>query len=330
MRDRAMARYADDQAVVVGVDGSAEGVDALRYAAGAAESRGMWLLVVHAYQLPPQGSAVTASGLAAAALAAAYRVTTDALSQVTVPAGVDVETAAELTTPLLMLQRLSGQVAMIVLGQHRADPSDSALIRPVGSSVAAAALCPIVIVPAHWSRNRTLSPSVVVGLDAETAAGVVLDFAFGEADRRGWSVVALQTLPLAVVPADRPARAADLAKIMAGLRQNHPGVPVTMTMTPDKLAQVILDGSRHARLLVVGPPKRRIDRPGAWSLTAARPVLAQLYCPVAMVPKDRRTDRGRDLSEVTLPGGGVTSTGPERIGIVRSGGTPDPARSRTG
>ena len=164
-----MVREADDRAVVVGVDGSATGMEALRYAAGAARSRGMWLLVVHAYQLPPQASAVTTAGLSAAALASAYRVTTDALSQVRVPVGVDVETTAELTTPLLMLQRLSGQAAMIVLGQHDANPSDLGLGRPVGSSVAAGALCPIVIVPPHWSHDKALSRSVVVGLDAETA-----------------------------------------------------------------------------------------------------------------------------------------------------------------
>ena len=283
-----MARAADGHTVVVGVDGSAEGTEALRYAVGAAKARGMWLLVVHAYELPPRGAFVAAAVLDAAALASAYRVTSDALSQVDIPADVTVETAVELTTPVLMLQQLSGQVALIVLGQHTADPFHTVHTRPVSSSVAASSCCPMVIVPPSWSRHPAgRSRSIVVGLDTETSARVVLGFAFREAERRGWSVIALQVLPSAGLPAHQLARAADIEAIIASQRRDHPAVPVTVAVTMDSLAEVILDDSRRARLLVVGSPHGHNGRPGAWSYAAAQKSLQDLYCPLAVVPEPR-------------------------------------------
>ena len=280
-----MARHPDQHTVVVGVDGSAEGAEALRYAVGAAQSRRMWLLVVHAYQLPPHGPLVVAASLAVAALASAYRVVADALSQVTIPAGVEVETAVELTTPLLMLERLSGRAALVVLGRHTADPSGYARTRPVSAAVAASSSCPTVIVPPGWSQHRASSRSIVVGLDAERSAGVQLAFAFREAERRGWSVTALQALPVGdVSAAQQSARSAHLDAVLAEQRREHPAVPVTVAVTLDSVAQVVLDRSRGARLVVVGRPDALFARAGAWSPAAAKSGLADLYCPLAVVP----------------------------------------------
>ena len=283
MTDRRSSTAADHQ-VVVGVDGSAESAAALRYAVGAAHSAGMGLLVVHAYQLPPHGP-VAAAALYAAALASAYRVTADALSQVVVPAEIEVEMAAELIGPLPLLQRLSRQAALIVLGQHSADPPSSASAQPVSSAVAARSFCPTVIVPPGWSQHRVGSRAIVVGLDDDTSVQVVLGFAFGEAARRGWSLIALQALPTTVAPADRSARSADIEAVIAGQQRSHPAVPVTVAATFDSLAQIVLDGSRRARLLVVGRPMAQTSRAGAWSPAAAQRALQDLYCPVAVVPQ---------------------------------------------
>lgn len=278
-----MARVADHHTVVVGVDGSAEGAEALRYAVGAARSRGMWLLVVHAYQLPPHGP-ITAAAIDAAALASAHRVPADALSQVVVPADLDVQIAVELTTPLLMLRRLSGQVALIVVGQHTADSHTKGADRPVSSILASSASCPTVIVPPGWRQHRAWSQSILVGLDAETLMDVVLDFACAEAERRGWSVTALQALAAAAAPASRLARSANLDSLVAGQRRDRPAVPLTVEATMDSLAQVIHDGSRQARLVVVGRPGTGSSRPGAWSSRAAGPALEDLPCPLVIVP----------------------------------------------
>ena len=284
-----MARRPDQHTVVVGVDGSAEGTEALRYAVGAAQARGMWLFVVHAYDLPPHGP-MEAAALAAAAAASAYRVTADALSQVTVPAELEVETAVELTTPLRLLERLSADAALIVLGQHTIDPAASSSAQPLSSAVAAGSSCPLIIVPPGWSRRRALSRSIVVGLDDQTSVRVVLGFAFREADRRGWSVVALQALSGAAVPAQQSARSADIDAVIAEQRQEHPTVPVTVAVTLNSLAQIVLDDSRRARLVVVGRPHGLTAQAGAWSTATVEPALADAYCPLALVPDDAWLD----------------------------------------
>lgn len=275
---------ADDRTVVVGVDGSPESTEALRYAAAAAQARGMWLLVVHAYELPPHRSTVTASVLAAAARTAAYRVTADAMSGVPIPAGVEVEAAVELTTPVLMLQRLSGQVAMIVLGQHADDPSDSVLAGPLTSSVAAVASCPVVLVPAGWSRDTYPSRSIVVGWDGRPGAEVVLDYAFTEAERRGWPLLALHALPIGATPLQGSVESERLRNIISGPRDDHPGVRASAVVVQGKFDRVMLSASRTARLLVVGRPARH-SRPGTWPHSAARQVMSRLRCPLVVVPQ---------------------------------------------
>lgn len=287
-----MHTAADDRTVVVGVDGSPEGTEALRYGAAAASLRGMWLLVVHAYELPPHPATVTAAALAAAALAAAYRVTADALSSISLPAGLAVEAAVELTTPVLMLQRLSGQAAMIVLGQHADDPSDSVLSGPVTSSVAAAASCPVVIVPVGWSRDTTTSRVVVVGLDGRPGAAVVVGYAFVEAERRRWPLLALHALPVGVAALRGAVESERLGQMLRGPRHDHPDVQVSAVVVQGDLAQVMLGAARSARLLVVGRPSRH-SRPGAWPDSAARQVMARLRCPLVVVPQSEVDPTGK-------------------------------------
>lgn len=282
----------DGRTVVVGVDGSPEGTEALRYAAGVAHLQTMRLLVVHAYELPPHLSVTTAAVLGAAALASAYQVTADALSEIHLPAGVEVAAAVELSTPVLMLQRLSGQVAMIVLGQHLDDPSDSVLAGPVTSTVAAGASCPVVIVPADWSRDTSPSRAIVVGMDGHPGSRVVLRYAFAEAERRHWPLLALRALPVGMTPFQASVESARLGDLLSRYRHHHPGVRATGSLVEGDLAQVILSAARGTRLLVVGRPTRH-SRPGAWPHSAARQVMRQLPCPLAVVPQSAREPAGR-------------------------------------
>jgi hypothetical protein len=120
---------------------------------------------------------------------------TDALSQVRPPAGLPVTTGVTLTTPVRMLQRLSGRVAMVVLGRHAIEPSDAVIGRPGTSPVSTTSLCPVVIIPRHGGRNQLQTRSIVVGLDGRTPAEVVLSYTFAEAERCGWPIVALQAVP---------------------------------------------------------------------------------------------------------------------------------------
>ncbi len=270
--------------VMVGVDGSPESTEALRYGAAVARLRGMGLLVVHAYAMPPHSANVPASALVPAALAAAYRVTADALSAITLPAGVEVEATVELTTPVLMLQHLSDQVALIVLGQHVDDPSDSVLGGPVTSSVAAGASCPVVIVPAGWSRDTSRARVVVVGLDGRPGAAVVLGYAFAEAERRRWPLLALHALPAGADAQRRSEESMRLGDILRGPRHDHPDVQASACVVQGDLAQVMLGAARNARLLVVGRPARH-SQPGAWPRSAACQVMSRLPCPLVVVPQ---------------------------------------------
>lgn len=278
-----MVRQVDDQTVVVGVDGSVESVDALRYAVQAAHSRHMWLLVVHAFQLPPSATSLGAETLSAAAHGAARGVTADALSQVRIPSDLSVDAAVTLTTPLVMLQRLSEHAAMIVLGQHVFDPSQRAFAGLTAASVAATSLCPVITIPRGWGWNRLHARSIHVGLDGHTAADVVLWFAFDEAERRGWPIVVFQAAPRNEGDGDQPDESMNLEETLVGQKKNHPDVSVSVLLMLRDLPQVVLEGSRQARLLVLGRP-RSYSPLDAWPRSFAGEVLASALCPIAVVP----------------------------------------------
>jgi hypothetical protein len=278
-----MTRQADDQTVVVGVDGSVEGVEALRYAADAARLRGMWLLVVHAYQLPSVGWDMPSDELSAAAQKAALRVTADALSQVSLPAGLVVDTGAELSTPVLMLQGLSDHVAMVVLGQHAADPSDAAGAALGTLSLVTAASCPVVLVPRGWGWNRAQARSLVVGLDRESAVEDVLRFAFAEVERRGWPLIVIRAVSDEDGSAGCLPELRKLEELLAEHERDHADRPVAAVLAPGDLASV-LEHSRHAGLLVLGRPLPS-SAPGSEPVSFGGRVLTSAACPVAVVPQ---------------------------------------------
>jgi nucleotide-binding universal stress UspA family protein len=238
---------------------------------------------VHAYQLPSVGWDMPSEELSAAAQKAALRVTADALSQVSLPAGLVVDTGAELNTPVLMLQRLSDHVAMVVLGQHASDPSDTRGAASGASSLVAAASCPVVLVPRGWGRNRGQARLLVVGLDRESAVEEVLRFAFAEVERRGWPLIVIRAVCDEDGSAGCPPEVAKLEELLAEHERDRADPPVAAVLVPGDLASV-LEHSRRAGLLVLGRPLPP-SAPGSDPRSFGGRVLTSAACPVAIVPQ---------------------------------------------
>jgi nucleotide-binding universal stress UspA family protein len=266
--------------VVVGVDGSLEAAEAAQYAASAAEARGADLLVVHAFSFP--GGAEPGDHLSAATHGAAQRVADDTLTQVRVPASLRVRTRVEATTPTALLLRLSRDATLVVLGQHAFDLGDQLLVGSVAGPLASAAGCPVVVVPRGWSRAGRRSPVVAVALDGTSSAEPELAFAFAEAERSHAPVVALHAAGADEGRAAAAASTRNLEEILAGGRESHPDLAVSVRRVSGEAAAVVLDASSVVRLMVVGRPHRG---PAAWRWrrSVALAVLATASCPLAVV-----------------------------------------------
>lgn len=249
-------------AIAVGVDGSAEALHAVRWAADAAVLRHAPLRLVHGcaplsgwygggLPVPPHVRDALA-GAADEMLASAERAARDA-------GGPDLSVTTRRVTaraaPALL--ECSRTARVVVLGGAGAGGFTAV-------QVAAHAHCPVVVVRGGDHQADANGP-VVVGVDGSPVSEHALTAAFEEASWRGCALVAVHAwsdgdigrypsmVPIAL---DWDELVADeerlLAEQLAGRREEHPDVRVDPIVVRDKPRHLLLDWTRRARLVVVG------------------------------------------------------------------------------
>jgi nucleotide-binding universal stress UspA family protein len=275
--------------VVVGVDGSPESVEAARFAAAEAELRGLELLVVHACTTgwdrgPSVSDVLPAAGRALVA---------EALSHVRLAPTTPVRRVVEAGSAVALLTAVSVDAAMVVLGQHQLDLAGGRPAGQVAPALGANARCPVVVVPAGWSRTAAtgahpgLRP-VVVGVGGSSPAVALLQVAFEEAELRHASVLVLHASAGAGgTTSQRAESARDLAETMAGQHHDHPDVALDYRVVPAPTLTAWVDASSRASLMVLGRPRSpRGHR--SWQHSVARAMLHQARCPLVVVPARTR------------------------------------------
>ncbi|KDN22046.1 universal stress protein [Amycolatopsis rifamycinica] len=240
--------------LVVGVDGSAGALTALRWAAGAARERGRGLRLVHALpDLPgpyPRSDPVHEQLLEVAA-EEGVRMLADAVREV--PAEVRVETALRPERPAEALLDESHRAAMVVLGTPFLRPLGRILLGSVSVALAAHARCPVILVRPHAGDDEPPAEGpVVVGVDGTPASEEAIAIAFEEASWRRARLIALHCRP--GVRGKAPTAAAEelLAERLAGWPEKYPDVVVDRVVRPGRPAERLLDLADRAQLLVVG------------------------------------------------------------------------------
>ncbi|MEU8120429.1 universal stress protein [Spirillospora sp. NPDC049024] len=246
--------------VVVGYDGSTGGVQALEWAAGEAQARGLSLTVLHVWDVyvggPIAMPVVDLRGVAEENLnngvAHVREVAPDLSVRGVLARG---QAAARLIE--------AGRAAdMIVLGPRGLGGFAGLVLGSVGAQVAAHAPCPVVVV-----RGELVPPPeqvhghVVVGVDGSPASREALALAFTEAGAHGWdvhAVIAWEAVPERVNPplvdeaGMREAAQARLARMMIPARELHPEVKVQSDIVTGQPREVLMSAAEEARLLVVG------------------------------------------------------------------------------
>lgn len=257
--------------IVVGVDGSGSSLDAVRWAARAAELRGAPLELVSAYQntniyttlvaIPPnlgsEMNAATTKILEAASEIASATVDDPAKLSVTA------EAIAGPAIPIL-LERAS-TARMLVVGSRGNGEYFAELLGSVSAGVSTHAHCPVAIVrgvPASGS----LSGPVVVGVDGSEQNEYAIGVAFEEASLRGAELVAVHAWSDHVLlrqfpddtdePVDVSALTAAgqtvLAESLAGWQERYPEVKVERIVLRDSAVSKLLELSKGAQEVVVG------------------------------------------------------------------------------
>lgn len=287
--------------VVVGVDGSATALNAVRWAARRASRDGLPLRIVHAYHLPlgfPSGVTEEESilnimrGEGRRWLDEARDVATTAVPGLE----VDTELAAMVATTGLVLE--SEHASVLVLGNRGHNALAGVLLGSTSLALASHARCPVVLVRANGADGNPRTGPVVVGVDGTQASEAAVAFAFAEAAATGATLVAVHAYAESVFDGALLSGGADnmdvdwqrqrelaeesLGERLAGWQEKYPQVRVERDLVHDRPTRALRRCAQTARLVVVG----RRGRGGFRELllgSTSQQLLHHATCPVAVV-----------------------------------------------
>ncbi|GHE49268.1 universal stress protein [Streptomyces capitiformicae] len=285
--------------LVVGVDGSDSSLQAVDWAVDEAARLGLPLRLVYAslweryeagrpsFSTDRPAEEVMAQHIAASAAERArlrnpeVKVSSDVLPDDAVSTLLH---AAHESFALVTGSRGRGGVAGILLGS-------------VSLTVAARAVCPVVVVRGEERNRQGSFGRVVVGVGDSTDGSAAVRFALREAEVRGCALTAvrawrrpahghLEDQPLIVVATGvHEERASDrLTDAFREAVQEHPGVEVHRRPVEGLAHHVLLEASADADLIVIGALRRH----GHFGLQLGRVAHALLHhsqCPVAIIPQ---------------------------------------------
>jgi nucleotide-binding universal stress UspA family protein len=296
--------------IVVGVDGSAPGLDAVELAAREAARRERPLRVVYAFIWPYIGLPISpspVSPLTEGLMEDAERIVREAgdrARQVAPSVAVTGEAITGAPVPILIDE--SESASIIVVGDRGLGGFTGLLVGSVAVQLAAHSSCPLMV-----ARGRKdLTGDVLLGVDGSPENDPAIGFAFEEASLRGAALTAVHawTHPVRAEPGDvmpavydvtetESAEARILAEALAGWRDKYPDVAVRRRLVHGRVRPMLIEATSEAQLVVVGT-RGRGGFTGLLLGSVSHALLHHADCPVAIVPA-ARARRGRQASDAT-------------------------------
>lgn len=246
--------------IVVGVDGSAQSMAAVDWAALTADRHEARLTVLAAYVTPPSNMAGT-MGVSLADLRADAR---DAVERAVVrldgawPGGHMVDQRIVHGDPALMLALRSTSCDLVVVGRRGLGAWDRAVLGSVSGALAATAAGPVAVIPAGAGVGDP--HRVVVGVSTDDA-GPQLDLAFAEAQQRSCPLTVVHTMepePAGGLDLGGPdarhqeTERDDVQQQVTRWAEKYPTVSSTVTFRSGNPADAVLEDVGPDDLVVVG------------------------------------------------------------------------------
>jgi len=293
---------------VVGVDGSAAALDAVRWAVLDAQLHLSDVLLVSAISLPKAlaGVGILPEPVVEQSRSEISRILDEAVELAArESATVSVETVSSENSAVATLLGLSATSRMVVIATRGLGLTEQRSLGSIGFAVTTHARCPVTVVRG-WpgdGLDHSTHP-VVVGVDGTRASAAATALAFEEAFVRSAPLTAVHSwsdadltigVPIRGLdwPANRPAAAEQLARMLEPHTRRYPTVSVRTAVVKDRPVQALLDHAQGAQLLVIGSHGRG-GFPGMMLGSTSRTVIARASCSVTVVP-----DAARDRSTTT-------------------------------
>lgn len=244
--------------IVVGAADTDAGRRAVEWAAQRAADRTQPLLLIGVV-----GGATGAVG-EGAVIDEAVAMTTSHLEELAAPLrerGLHVDVRASAGNPVNVLIDASTDAALLVIGSDYRGPGHGPARGSHGVRIAAAAHCPVIVVPETDAAERA---GVIVGIDGSEVSEAATRFAAREADRLGEPLIAISVwtpVPMSRHHGGYPKEYLDSMQSMAsetlglalgGLRQDFPDLQIEERVERGYPSEVINDLAGSARMVVVG------------------------------------------------------------------------------
>lgn len=285
-----------DGRIVVGMDGSDGSLRAARWAVSEAKVRGRGLTLAHSIMPATASSAFEVSIPPRLDLIDDMRHgAVDDLTQIAADLDcADVQVSVEIGSPQALLLTASDTAELIVLGSRGRGGFTALLLGSVGSQVTSHASCPVIVMR---DDPRADANEIIVSLDGSELSLAALDFAFDEASRHGFKIVAVHAWDVPsfglILTSDGPVplsleHVADdeirlAAEILAGYTEQYPDVKVVEHLVRAPAVQALLDSATNAVMIVLGTRGRNAAI-GALLGSTSNGVLHKAKVPVAIVP----------------------------------------------
>ncbi|MER7897652.1 universal stress protein [Streptomyces sp. NPDC096046] len=310
--------------IVVGIDGSTEGLAAAHWAAQEAQRRGTGLSVIHVWHRHPHPAPYVP--MDSTERDWAEQLLREAVRRVRAAhPGLRITDRLVCDATVAGLLKAAAVADLLVLGSRGLGALGGFLTGSVSQRVVGRSARPVVLVRAgrsatdeHLPATHGVAPEeipetpyrqVVLGLQTDRPCEELIEFAFDAARRRGTGLSVVHAFRTAFRPAPVPSAPMvsaapespppvpwPQARVLAGeertvtavlrpWREKYPTVPVTETVTEGRAAVVLVQAAQDAGLLVVG--RRGIDHQvGVFTGPVTHAVLHHAGCPVAVVPHD--------------------------------------------
>lgn len=296
-----MSEQQPQQRVVVGVDGSEDGMRAVDYGVREAVAKGWDLLLVHAVDdavLAGAWGVVYDPGmLQESGRDAAERAREHAIGMGMPPERVTAE--VHMGNPGAVLTRMSEDVMTVVVGRRAMSGLERLFVGSTSVGVAATAHCPVIMVSAasHPGPTGGLG-AIAVGVDATSRSDEALAYAFHEANRRDarLDVVHAFEVPTSFfadqrnrserIEAQSTAAREGVAKLLEPMRARYPNVRVETSIANNHPVKELAARSSQVDLLVVGV--HGVGLPGFSPGATDRALMAHCECPLALIRHARR------------------------------------------
>ncbi|WP_028851380.1 universal stress protein [Thermocrispum municipale] len=249
---------------VVGVDGSDQARQAVRWAVRAATLREAPVLLTHALGVPDYYAGVLppTPKVLDAVWARGNALLEEAADFAKSLGAVDVRTHIRDESPnVVLLEASVGAHALVIGAPEHSRIADMLVLGPLAPQLAAHARCPLVVV--HGQQDEAAEGPVVVGVDGSELSERAISVAFDEAATRGapltavhawpgWYAEAILAEPLPDWPPLERIEQEILTDRLADWSKKYPSVTVRREVVQQSPGAALIESSKHAQLVVVG------------------------------------------------------------------------------